>query len=120
MSKRVASLLLEDILECISKIEGYTQGLKQDTFETDRKTIDAVVRNLEIIGEAANSLPESYRKYHNEIEWPQIIGLRHRIIHEYFDVDVDIIWFIVQNELAPLKWKVEKLLHNGTKDSDII
>lgn len=110
-------MLLEDILECISKIEGYTQGLKQDAFETDRKTIDAVVRNLEIIGEAANNLPTPYREFHNDIEWPQIIGLRHRIIHEYFDVDVDIIWFIVQNELAPLKRKVEKLLHDEAEDS---
>lgn len=116
MSKRVASLLLEDILECISNIEGYTQGMEQDAFKSDRRTIDAVVRNLEIVGEAANNLPISYREYHNGIEWPQIIGLRHRIIHEYFDVDVDIIWFIVQNELALLKRKVEKLLHDEAKN----
>lgn len=91
MSKRVGSLLLEDILECISKIERYTHGLKKDASENDHKTIDAVVRNLEIIGEAANKFPTSSRKSHSEIEWQQIVGLRNRIVHEYFDVDVDII-----------------------------
>ncbi len=91
MSKRVASLLLEDILDSIGKIEQYIQDVREDSFEADRKTVDAVVRNLEIIGEAANNLPKSYRDRHNEIEWNQIIGLRHRIIHEYFDVDVEII-----------------------------
>ncbi len=100
MSKRDAAMLLEDILECIGNIEMYTHGLKKDGFENDRKTIDAVVRNLEIIGEAARNLPASYYESHGEIEWPQIIGLRNRIIHEYFDVDVDIIWFIVENEPA--------------------
>ncbi len=120
MSKRVASLLLEDILESVRNIEGYTRGLKQDAFEKDRKTIDAVVRNFEIIGEAANSLPSSYRESHGEIEWQQIIGLRNRIIHEYFDVDVGIIWFIVENELAPLRVKVEKLLREEATGGDAV
>ena len=110
MSKRDASLLLEDILDCVRNIEEYTRGLAQEAFKEDRKTIDAVVRNLEIIGEAANSLPVSYRESHDEIEWPQIIGLRNRIMHEYFDVDLDIIWFIIENELVPLKNRIEKLL----------
>ncbi len=82
MSKRDPSMLLHDILESIRNVERYTHGLQQETFEKDRKTIDAVVRNLEIIGEAANSLPASYREGHEEIEWPRIIGLRNRIIHE--------------------------------------
>ena len=111
-------MLLEDILDSIERIEHYIQGVKKDAFEPDRKTVDAVVRNLEIIGEAANNLPKSYRDHHSEIEWGQIIGLRHRIIHEYFDVDVDIIWFIVQNELAPLKEQVERLLDNELKSSE--
>ena len=119
MSKRNASLLLQDILECVDAIEGYTRGLKRGAFEADRKTIDAVVRNLEIIGEAANSLPNSYRERHEEIEWPQIVGLRNRIIHEHFDVDLDIIWFIVENELAPLKAKVQKLLSEEVGDDAI-
>ena len=110
MSKRDASLLLQDILDCVKNIDRYTNGLDHEAFEKDRKTIDAVVRNLEIIGEAANSLPTSYREGHGEIEWPQIVGLRNRIIHEYFDVDLDIIWFIIENELAQLKTKIEKLL----------
>ncbi len=118
MSKRVAPLLLEDILAGIENIEAYTGGLEQDAFKKDRKTIDAVVRNLEIIGEAGNSLPTSYRDRHPDIEWSQIIGLRNRIIHEYFDVDLDIIWFIVGNELATLKSKVEKLLNEEVGGGD--
>jgi uncharacterized protein with HEPN domain len=62
-----------------------------DTFVKDDKTIDAVVRNLEIIGEAANRLPENFRAQLSEIEWRQIIGLRNRIVHDYFNIDVEIV-----------------------------
>ena len=114
MSKRDVSLLLEDIFEPIKNIEEYTQGLEEDSFKKDRKTVDAVVRNFEIIGEASNGLPSYYQENHPEIEWPQIVGLRNRIIHEYFDVDTDIIWFIVKNELASSKSKIRKLFDKET------
>jgi uncharacterized protein with HEPN domain len=90
MSRRATPLLVEDIWEAIEKIERYVAGLDHDTFIKDDKTIDSVVRNLEIIGEAANRLPENFRAQRSEIEWRKIIGLRNRIVHDYFNVDVEI------------------------------
>src|SRR5215470_16173924 len=83
MSRRAAPLLIEDIWKAIEKIQRYVAGLNHDTFIKDDKTIDSVVRNLEIIGEAANRLPEGFRAQHPEIEWRKIIGLRNRIVHDF-------------------------------------
>ncbi len=87
MSKREIQLLLEDILESSKKIISYTSGMAFDDFIRDDKTIDAVVRNFEIIGEAAQRVPEEFKSDHPEIEWRRMTGLRNRIIHEYFGVD---------------------------------
>ena len=87
MSKRDLLLLIEDMLDAVNKILKYTSGLNYEQFIHDEKTIDATVRNFEIIGEAANRIPEDYKLQHPEIEWRQIIGLRNRIIHEYFGID---------------------------------
>lgn len=78
MSKRLLTFLLEDIFEAIGRIETYSDGLSRDSFAADRKAVDAVVRNLEIIGEAAGNLPQSYRETHADIEWGQIVGFRNR------------------------------------------
>src|SRR6187402_977818 len=94
MSKRHFKLLLEDILESAEKIITYTQSLSYDDFIADSKTIDAVVRNFEIIGEAANRLPEDFKDDHGEIDWHKIRGLRNRIVHNYFGIDYNIIWSI--------------------------
>ena len=103
MSSRPVALLVEDVWEAIEKIERYTVGLTCDDFSKDEKTIDAVVRNLEIIGEASNRFPNEFTDRHPEIEWRQIVGLRHRIVHEYFGVDREIIWHIIQHDLPRLK-----------------
>ena len=96
MSKRNWRLFVNDILECIEKIEKYISNLSYDDFVKDNKTKDAVVRNLEIIGEAANQIPLNIRKRYKDIPWVQIIGLRHRLIHGYFVVDYDIVWNIIK------------------------
>jgi uncharacterized protein with HEPN domain len=106
MSRRATPLLVEDIWEAIEKIQRYVAGLDQDNFIKDDKTIDSVVRNLEIIGEAANRLPEDFRAQHPEIEWRKIIGLRNRIVHDYFSIDVEIVWEIIQTDLPNLKSKL--------------
>jgi uncharacterized protein with HEPN domain len=103
MSHRAIPLLVEDIWEAIEKIERYVSGLNHDTFVNDDKTVDSVVRNLEIIGEAANRLSESFKTQHPEIEWRKIIGLRHRIVHDYFNIDVEIVWEIIQKDLPTFK-----------------
>jgi uncharacterized protein with HEPN domain len=115
MSKRSLELLIEDIWESIEKIERYTEGMTQDNFESDEKTTDAVVRNLEIIGEAAGRLPEDFTDRHSEIEWVKIIGLRNRIVHEYFGVDLQIIWQILKKDLPAFKLSLKKI-HSELKD----
>ena len=101
---------LEDILEAIHKIRAYTAGMSLPTFAADAKTFDAVVRNLEIIGEAAKGLPEPVRAQHAEIDWKRIAGLRNILIHEYFGVDATIIWDIVQNKLTALENTSQEIL----------
>ncbi len=93
---------LEDIRQAISKIQNYTAGLTRGAFAQDNKTIDAVIRNLEVIGEAAKMVPESIRAKYPTIEWKKIAGLRDILAHHYFEVDLEIIWDILQNKLPTL------------------
>ena len=102
MSKRPINLLLNDILESIDKVEQYTKKMSFDEFSNDQKSIDAVVRNLEIIGEVANRLPDDFKEKHSSVEWYKVVGLRNRIIHEYFGIDLQIIWQIVHADLPSL------------------
>ena len=109
MSERPVNLLLDDILEAIDRAEQYIKGLSFDAFSRDRKTIDAVARNLEIIGEAANRLPDEFKEKHSNIEWHKVVGLRHRIVHEYFGIDLAIIWQILQKDLPSLQQALSQI-----------
>jgi uncharacterized protein with HEPN domain len=116
MSHRPIELLIADILESIGKIERYVTGLDRDAFLKDEKTVDSVVRNLEIVGEAANRIPESFTSQHPEIKWRRIVGLRNRIVHDYFGLDLEIVWEILEHELPALKENISaiKLGDSGT------
>lgn len=103
MSKRVVQLLICDMLEAIDRIDMYVRGLTDDQFYKDSKTSDAVVRNIEIIGEAANRLPEDFKSQHVEMDWRKVVGLRNRIVHDYFGIDLQIIWNIIVQDLPELK-----------------
>ena len=109
MSKRPVDLLINDIRESIDRIGDYTRGMSLEDFTKDQKSIDAVARNLEIMGEAANRLPAEFKESHSEIEWFKIVGLRHRIVHEYFGVDLEIIWRILQKDLPELQRSLSRL-----------
>lgn len=109
MSKRSTELLIEDILEAIQKVEQYMVGCSHEEFLSDSKTTDAVMRNLEIIGEASGRLPDDFKRKHKEIEWEKIIGFRHRIVHEYFGIDLEIVWTILRNDLPQFKNELLKL-----------
>ena len=93
------SLYLDDILEAIRNIREYLSGMDYELFTRDKKTRDAVVRNLEVIGEAAGRLPESARLAAPNIEWRKIMGMRNILAHEYFGVSLPVVWDVVQNKL---------------------
>ncbi len=112
MSKREISLLLEDIRDACQKIHNYTTGISYDNFIGDDKTIDAVVRNFEVIGEAANRVPEDFKTDHPEIEWRRIIAFRHRIIHEYFGINYEMVWKIKEENVPALKDFMEQAIEN--------
>jgi len=103
------TVFLEDILEACGKIGRYTSDLSLEQFRQDEKTIDAVVRNLEIIGEAAKKLPENTRT-EITVDWKRIAGLRDVLIHDYFGIDVEIIWDIVQTKVPDLFREVSSYL----------
>ena len=107
---RDSRLYIDDILEAIKQIRTYTQDYNRETFASDRKTQDAVIRNLEVIGEAARNIPEKIRALESQVEWRKITGLRNILIHEYFGINVSILWDIVENRLKPLEEACLKLL----------
>ena len=86
----------------MGRIAGHTSGMGRDEFLSDRKTIDAVVRNPEVVGEAASRLTDAARERPGDIEWPLIVGLRNRIVHEYFGIDSEIVWEIITHDLPAL------------------
>jgi uncharacterized protein with HEPN domain len=103
-------LYLDDILESIDRIFTYIEGMDYATFASDRKTIDAVIRNLEIIGEASKNVSEALQELTHNIEWKKIVGLRNILAHAYFGINQQMVWGIVQNKLQPLKKACEMLL----------
>jgi len=109
MSKREPGVLLDDIRNSINKIEHYTAGLDEASFLADEKTIDAVVRNLEIIGEAAKQLPAEFKARHTTIPWSQIAGLRNRIVHDYAGIDLQLVWQILKTAIPKLALQIAKI-----------
>jgi uncharacterized protein with HEPN domain len=109
MSKRSNSILIEDIIECCNKIFKYTEGYSYESFEDDDKTIDAVIRNFEIIGEAANRLSDDFKDNYLEIDWHKIRGFRNRIVHDYAGVDIKIIWNIIKDYLPAMYNEIIKI-----------
>jgi uncharacterized protein with HEPN domain len=109
MPKRDPDLLVEDILEALRKISSYTAGIGQEEFQRDSKTIDAVIRNLEILGEATRQLPVEFTVRYPNVPWRQIAGLRNRIVHEYFAIDLEIVWQVIRNDLPQLEAQLKSL-----------
>lgn len=112
MSKRSDQFLLEDIIESINKIERYTEGLSKDQFQKDEMRLDAVIRNFEIIGEAANRLSKEIYANYPDVKWRRMVGFRNRIVHEYFGIDFDILWSIVEKNLTELKGQILQIKEN--------
>ncbi|MBM4273951.1 MAG: DUF86 domain-containing protein [Deltaproteobacteria bacterium] len=101
---------LQDILLAIEKINKYKLGLSFEELMEDEKTIDAVIRNLEIIGEAVRNIPRHIREQYQDIEWEKISSLRNILIHEYFAIQMKIIWEIIENKLPILEIQIRKIV----------
>ena len=108
--KKDPNIFIKHIYDSIVEIENHTAGISPEAFLRDVKTQDAVVRRIEIIGEAAKNLPADFIKKHSHIQWAEIGGMRNKLIHEYFGVDLNLVWEVVKRDIPPLKDKITKLL----------
>lgn len=109
LPRRSFALYLEDTKTSIDRIKGYADGLAFDDFTKDQRTIDAVVRNLEIIGEAARHIPDEVKAKYPGIPWRNIVGMRDKISHEYFGVDAEILWRTIGEDLPQFRRQIEDI-----------
>ena len=109
MSKRSDIDLLDDILICMEKIQSYLNGQAYEQFINDSKAQDAIIRNIEIIGEATKHLSDTIKLRYNYIPWKEIAGTRDRLIHGYFGVNIDIIWEIATIDIPQLKVQIKEI-----------
>ena len=104
------NLYLHDIVDAADRIASYVEGVTRSEFETDQMRSDAVIRNFEIIGEAVAQIPDSIREGYPSVAWQEIARLRNSVVHVSFDVNLDIIWDVVQFELPMLKTQIQHIL----------
>ena len=101
---------IEDIISAMDKAMDFVKNMSYEEFTQDDKTVYAVVRAIEIIGEAVKNIPVNVRKNYPEIPWKDMAGMRNKVIHEYFGVKLNIVWRTVKEEISPLKPLFEKIL----------
>lgn len=107
---RSTRLFIQDMLECARKVIRYTQGMTQDEFFTTDLEYDAVLRNLEILGEAAKQIPQALRDKYPQVDWRGIAGLRDILAHAYFSLDEDTLWDIITNKVPAVIPELEAIL----------
>ena len=110
MSEQPVRIIIQDILESIDNILSFTEGMDYNQYCNDIKTRHAVERDLEIIGEAANNLPDHFYAQYDAVEWHKIISMRNRLIHGYFTIEDEIVWNVVQHFLRPLRNQLQGIL----------
>ena len=108
--KKDSTIFLRHILDEITKIENSTKEISRTEFKKELDIHDAVIRRIEIIGEAAKNLPKTTKDNHPEIEWKKIAGTRDVLIHAYFSIDLDLVWGIVKKDLPKLKKQIQNIL----------
>ncbi len=108
--KKDPKIFLSHILESIKTIEKHTKKITKETFSKDITIQDAVIRRIEIIGEAVKNLPLNYKGKHSEIEWREIAGMRDKLIHEYFGVNLNVVWRTINKDIPQLKKQILELL----------
>ena len=109
MPGRDPQILIGDILTTVRRAAEYSAGLDHDSYLADQRTIGAIVRNLEINGEVCRPLPQAFRDRHPTVRWRQTSGLKNRIVHDYFNVDLELVWGIVTADLPQLVTEIRKL-----------
>ncbi|MGA3110733.1 MAG: DUF86 domain-containing protein [Candidatus Bathyarchaeia archaeon] len=114
--KRDPRLYLDDIFDAIEKIESYVEGLSFEEFSADSKTVDAIVRNFEIIGEATKRISLETKEKYPQIPWKMMAGTRDKLIHEYFGVNLQVLWMAVKEDLPPVKGSIKSLLEKMDKE----
>ena len=111
-------LRLSDIQDSAEKIIRYVQGMDLDSFSEDERTIDAVIRNFEIIGEAARNVPDEFKNSHPHVAWQEMNRMRNRLIHAYFGVNVTVVWDTILNDLPPLLSSIRELIESHPYTTD--
>ena len=101
---------LQDIFDSIGDIETFIKGMTFDEFACDKKTKNAVIRSIEVIGEATKKIPQSITKKHPTVPWKKMAGMRDKLIHEYFGIDISILWKVATEEIPPLKAEIQQIL----------
>jgi len=109
MIERLYEDYVQDMVESINEIEDFVDGMTFDNFKKDRKTINATIRSFEVLGEAGKKIAKQTREQYPDIPWRQITGMRDKLIHEYFGVDLEIVWETIKQDLPKLKPLVERL-----------
>ena len=112
MSESGDNELSNDIKEAAKRIETYIKSMDYEDFLNDIRTQDAVVRNIEIIGEAVKNLTQAFKQIHNDIEWKKIAGMRDKIVHSYFGVNLDVVWKTSTTNIPELTEKIKSILFN--------
>jgi uncharacterized protein with HEPN domain len=108
-SKRDDSAYINHIFDAIIKIEFYLSGVSYDQFLFNTLIQDGIIRQIEIIGEASNNVSDEFKASHSDIPWTDIVGMRNKLIHQYFGVDNDAVWETAKKDVPELKEKIEKL-----------
>jgi len=110
IKKRDISDYLDDIFNAINEVDEFTRDMPYETFASDRKTVNAVIRSLEVLGEATKRIPASFRQKHPDIPWSKMAGMRDVLIHDYMGVDLKTVWKVVKERLPELKILLEPLV----------